>query len=117
MAKGTLPPVAPRLSVASASPFTYAVDQHGNALGGIRSPQVDAPIATLTGANSGAGFCGLFGSTEPFSAAKIAALYPTHTKFTAAWRSAANTVKKQGFLLPLDARELKLAAAQSTIGN
>jgi hypothetical protein len=117
VAKGTLPPIAPRLNVVSASPVTFGVDANGNALGGIRSPQVDAPIATLTGANTGSGFCGLFGSTTPFSDAKIASLYPTHAKFNAAWRAAANVVKKQGFLLPLDARELKQAAAQSTIGN
>ena len=31
------------------------------------SPQVDAPVATLTGSNSGAGFCVLFGTTTPLT--------------------------------------------------
>ena len=91
---------------------------HGNTLGGIRSPHVDAPVATLTGGEQrrpASAACS--GAPTPFSAAQITALYPTHTKFIAAWRSAANAVEKQGFLLPLDARELKLAAAQSTIGD
>ena len=114
---GILPPIAPRLVVTSSSPVVFALDANGNALGGIRSPHVDAPIATLTGTNSGPGFCGLFGSTVPFSAAKIAALYPTHQAFYTAWKNAANAAKQAKFLLPQDAKELKLAAAESTIGR
>jgi Alpha/beta hydrolase domain len=114
---GILPPIAPRLSVTSSSPVVFALDANGNALGGVRSPQVDAPIATLGGTGTGPGFCSLFGSTTPFSAAKIAALYPTHEAFFKAWRIAANASKRAGYLLAPDAKELKLAAAQSTIGG
>ena len=47
--QGTPPPIAPRLRVASTSPFTFALDANGNVRGGIRTPQVDVPIATLSG--------------------------------------------------------------------
>ena len=56
------------------------LDNNGNVLRGVRSPQVDAPIATLSGVgNSGAtgtsaAFCGLFGRTLPFSASQLAGL-------------------------------------------
>ena len=46
---GTLPPVGTPMQVVSTSPVVLARDAQGNALGGLRSPQVDAPVATLTG--------------------------------------------------------------------
>ena len=49
---GTPPPIAPRLQATSAPgivPVVFAIDSHGNTLGGIRTPLVDAPIAKLTG--------------------------------------------------------------------
>jgi hypothetical protein len=58
--------------------------KNGNTLGGVRSPHVDAPIATLGGTdNAGSGslgqFCRLFGSTVPFSTHVLAALTRTTT--------------------------------------
>src|SRR5690606_3505622 len=48
----------------------YARDAQGNALGGIRTPFVDVPLAALsgTGNTGGEGFCLLFGTTEPLRA-------------------------------------------------
>src|SRR5262249_8272245 len=67
------------LQIASTAPFAYALDGNGNVEGGIRSPQVDAPVARLSGlGQSGSSFCGLFGTTVPFSPAQLAAKYPTH---------------------------------------
>lgn len=85
---GEAPPLARRLQVTSFSPRTYALDGNGNALGGVRTPQVDAPVARLTGiGQSGAGLlCQLLGTTTPFDSAKLLALYPTHERFVRAWR-------------------------------
>jgi hypothetical protein len=114
---GTPPPSAPRLKLASSSPVVLDRDQYGNALGGVRSPQVDAPIATLNSANTGAGFCRLFGSTTPFTPTQLAALYPTHDAFVKKWTASLLTNVAAGFLLPEDATELYDAAAASTIPN
>jgi hypothetical protein len=46
---GTPPPIGQPLQIASTSPFAYAKDTNGNTVGGVRSPQVDAPIAVLAG--------------------------------------------------------------------
>ena len=46
---GTPPPSAPPLQTVTTSPFVYAKDANGNTLGGVRTPQVDAPIAVLGG--------------------------------------------------------------------
>jgi hypothetical protein len=112
---GTPPPSAPQLKLASSSPVVLARDQYGNALGGVRSPQVDAPIATLNSANTGAGFCRLFGSTTPFTPTQLAALYPTHDDFVRKWTVSLFTNVANGFLLPEDAAELYNAAAASTV--
>lgn len=107
---GTPPPVAEPLQVASTSPVVLARDADGNALGGVRSPHVDAPVATVDGLNSGGGFCGLFGSTTPFTAARLAELYPDNQAFLDAWGAAIVDAVGDGFLLPADGWELYLAA-------
>ena len=73
--RGGRPPAHARpLVTRSLTPVTFAVDAHGNVQGGVRSPQVDAPLAVLSGlGQSGGGFCGLFGTTVPFTAAQLAA--------------------------------------------
>lgn len=125
------PPMAARLRV-NASGDGYEVDSHGNALGGIRTPYLDVPIARLSGlgqtfrggqqggiADLGErdSFCLLFGSTRLFDASKLKTLYPTHAAYVNAVASSADQAVSQGFLLPADAALIKKAAQQSTVGN
>jgi hypothetical protein len=114
---GIRPPKANRLDVTSFSPTTYARDANGNVLGGIRTPEVDTPVATITNAGqSGAGLlCRLVGTTTPFSAAKLASLYQDHAQFVRRWRQATNTAVAKGFVLPPDARKVLAAARASSI--
>jgi hypothetical protein len=92
-------------------------DEHGNALGGVRTPLVDVPIATLRGdGNAGASFCFLFGNTVPFDAAKLTALYPTHNVYVTKFNQATAAAVKAGFLTQADAKNLKAAAAATPIG-
>ena len=114
---GMLPPSSPLLQVASTSPTVLQRDSHGNALGGIRSPQVDAPLATIDGLNGGAGFCILFGSTTPFTPEEVLALYPTHGDFVNAWKASTTAQVTAGFLLPADKTLLDAAAEASTVPN
>lgn len=88
-------------------------DQYGNAVGGIRTPAVDAPIASLSGEpDPGESvICTLFGSTAPFDAATLAALYPTHDDYVAAVTESADRAVADGFLLAED-RDAMVAAAQ-----
>ncbi|RLQ20518.1 hypothetical protein DWB85_17360 [Seongchinamella sediminis] len=103
VANGTLPPSSPRLEI-NDDGSDYVYDELGNALGGIRTPYVDAPSAILRGEpNSGAGFCRLFGTTSLFSAEQMAMLYVDQTGFVAAVTAATNAAVEAGFLLPEDA--------------
>jgi hypothetical protein len=113
---GTPPPQPPYLD-ATASPVVFKTDVFGNALGGVRSPQVDAPIATLGGIGQGPAFCFLFGTTVPFSASQLASLYKNHGQFVSAWNQATQNDVKAGYILPADARELKVSASTSQIGK
>jgi hypothetical protein len=96
---GTPPPVMPRVHTDEAGQVVR--DEHGNALGGIRLPDLAAPIATHD--NSG---CGLNGKTAPFSDATIAALYPTHEQYVAAFSAAARRGVNAGYLLRADRDQL-----------
>ena len=109
---------APRLDVTTtdAGP-SFVLDANGNVTGGIRTPSVDAPVATLSGlGQSGSQFCFLFGTTTPFEAAKLAALYPTHQQFARKWATAAAAGVTAGFIRPADAVDMIAAAHKSSIG-
>ena len=115
---GDLPPIAPRLETTGVSPVVFATDANGNVLGGIRTPAVDAPVATLRGLSpGGSSFCFLFGTTVPFTPSELAELYPNHRKFASAWRKATKSARKAGFLVRADARELRRASIRSDIGR
>ena len=120
---GTPPPTAPRLSVTdgpvatvsgqSSPTYVLTRDEHGNALGGVRTPFVDAPRAAITGElNSGGTFCRLFGTTTAFDAATISALYPSRDAWLAQFNRATKKAVKAGFLLPEEAKKLTTAAAE-----
>jgi hypothetical protein len=118
--KKVAPPTAPRLETTTVAPVTYAFDDSGNARGGVRSPQVDVPIAVLGGTtNTGnpplGTFCRLFGTTVPLTADHLVAAYPTHDDFVAAWKQASDQAVKAGWMLPPDASELMKAAQSAKI--
>ena len=96
---------------------TAVRDARGNALGGIRLAEHAVPIATNTGLNSGAGFCRLFGSHEPFGAPTIDSLYPTHAAYVAAVRDVTERNLKAGYILKVDADQTIAAAERSDVGR
>ena len=115
---GKAPKSAPRLDVSAGPPITIQRDQHGDALGGIRTPWVDVPIATFTGQQSGGSIlCLIFGTTTLFDAPTLAALYPTHKAFTSAYDKALKRAVKKGWILEPDAKLIKKWAAGSNIGG
>ena len=134
MTTRTPPPQSARLDVAQGGKH-YVTDSLGEAEGGIRTPQVVAPVATLSGLGQpgledttsqpgpttntlGAGqICGIFGTTYPFSAAKLTSLYPSHAAFVKKWDDATAALVKQGYLLSVDAQTLERVAAQSDVGG
>jgi hypothetical protein len=92
------------------------LDSNGNIIGGVRSPAVDVPVATLTGEPLNTPFpCPLSGTTTPFTQARLSALYPTHAAFVSKWTADAERLARQGYLTPAAAANLIKAAAASPV--
>ena len=80
-------------------------DADGNALGGLRTPHLDVPIATLTGEG-----LSVVGRTVPFDEATLAARYGDEAGYLAAFGDALDATIDAGFLLA-DDRDQMLADA------
>ncbi len=90
---------------------TTPTDAHGNAVGGIRTPWVDAPIARY----DWRGECiGGSGRTFPFSAEQLKALYGAPAAYRRKFDAAATVAERSGVLLPEDAQAAKRAAGAVT---
>ena len=111
---GDAPPTAPRLELGPDA-TGYQLDEHGNALGGIRTPWVDVPTSVMSGLGQrGETFAMLFGRTEPFDETTLSALYPGgKDEYLAQFEAALDATIAAGFILDDDRAEI-LAVAAST---
>jgi len=123
---GKVPPQSPAIELSDpAAPDPVVRDSYGNARGGIRLPELEAPTAKLDGArndvaNQSAGaqnFCFLFGHTVPFDRETVAKLYPTHDAFVQKFSAAVAAIERDGYWLKPEADLAREAAATSTIGR
>lgn len=117
--------------------FCFQRDDAGNAIGGIRLPDVEAPLGTHRGIEYGSGYdprvtpCPseidptsppllpvmLGGAFEPFSASDLHARYPNHGSYVAAVSRAAQAAFQEHYILEEDAETYVQAAAESPIGQ
>ena len=113
-AGGATPPAAPRLDLA-AEGNDLQRDERGIATGGLRSPWVDVPAATLSGlGQTGEVFAILFGTTTPFDASTLTALYPGgRDDYLARFTDALDETIAAGFVLADDRDEILAVAAAS----
>jgi len=110
------PPTMPRLEL-NAAGDDFQRDAAGNALGGIRTPQLDVPVAMLSGlGQAGGSFCALFGTTVPFTTEELAQRYPDHVAFVDTWNLSLDAAVEAGAILADDATNLRTVAENSAIG-
>jgi hypothetical protein len=111
---GTPPPRAERLE---SDGTTIHRDDRGIALGGIRTPDVDVPVATLSGegASGGPVFCQILGSTTPFDDATLRSLYPTHQAYVEEFDAALDEAIDAGYVRESDRAEYAARARAVTI--
>jgi len=115
---GRPPAGMPLLEVVPGLPVSLARDANGNALGGIRTPQVDVPLAGFSGVGqTGSIICALFGTTAPFDAAKLQSLYPTSKDYVRAFTKATKAATRAGVIRPKDAKLMKAAAKNVDLGG
>ena len=109
---GIGPPHADPIQVVNGQPV---LDDHGNVVGGVRSPYVDVPTATWHGNATGASFCFIAGWEEPFSAEKLQALYPTHGIYVRKVARSAFELTRNRFITLPDAWEIVREAAHADV--
>lgn len=106
--KGVPAPRAPRIAVkGGATPTVVVTDEFGHAMGGVRTPYVEAPMASYATNSQGPGACAEMGSVRPFDAAKLASIYGTRNKYEARLDSAIARLKKERWLTDADARRAR----------
>lgn len=116
-------PKASPMQVTDASVPTVARDSYGNALGGLRLPDIDVPIALDNGYCVTGGPCDYstitkyIGTHIPFTKTVLDTLYPTHADYVNKYKSSAQNAVAQGYLLQGDADEAIANAESSIIGE
>jgi hypothetical protein len=105
---GTLPASAPRL--ARDADGNLVRDENGLAVGGLRHPFVEVPVAY----NSAEG-CPLWGNYRPWTSEKVKSLYPTHADYVRKVKTWADYEVEQGWLLKED-RDDAVAKAEAFDG-
>lgn len=114
---GTPLPEAPRLSLTEDGEG-FELDALGNAVGGIRTNYVDAPVAVLSGlGQTGESFCRIYGTTALFDEQQLSELYPTEQDYLDAVNESVDAAVDEGFLLPEDAALIVADAESSGIGG
>jgi hypothetical protein len=100
---GVLPPAGPRYQFDGSGQL--ARDGNFNALGGIRYPPIEVPVARYRSTD-----CQLGGITIPFTELELLSLYPTHADYVCQLRAAALRSMADGYLLRADAEDLMARA-------
>jgi hypothetical protein len=111
---GEPPPMAPRLDV-DAGGTAFRTDEHGLAVGGIRTPWVEVPTAVMSGlGQSGESFAMLFGRTDPFDDVVLKGLYPGgKDEYLTRFEASLDAAIAAGFILDDDREEIFGVAAAS----
>ncbi len=115
---GRPPASAPRIDASLSPVITIARDALGNALGGIRTPWVDVPLASHSGGGqTGSILCILFGTSTPLDDEILQSLYPTAKSYRRAFRRSTHEGVRHGWIRKRDARLMKANARNIEIGN
>ncbi|MFC1495337.1 alpha/beta hydrolase domain-containing protein [Thermodesulfobacteriota bacterium] len=112
---GTPPPRAEPILAEKAEgkdEIEIMMDEHGNALGGVRNPYVEIPLATYYGQSrpldqESGFFCMLAGYRESFDNAKIKSLYPTREDYLDKVNTMVDKMVEERFLTKSDGIRIK----------
>jgi hypothetical protein len=109
---GDRPAAGARIELADGDDVVIRRADDGLALGGVRNPLTDVPVATVSGdppegtSLADGDTCALFGSTTPFDQATLVARYGTADQYVDQFRASAADLVAAGFLLQPDADAL-----------
>ena len=106
---GTPPPSQPRIEFTSDERPAIRRDALGNAIGGIRLPELEAPVAEYRGRDDTApgGLGALYGWMRPFTRAELQSLYASRDVYAKTYADAVDRLVASGALRPDDAPAMK----------
>ena len=112
---GDAPPVAAPVELSDSEPPELVLDATGNAVGGVRTPWVDVPIARTSGlAPEDSPMSFLFGSGQLLDAETLGTLYPGGCgEYLERFTAALDRAIEAGFIVAADREEI-LALAKLT---
>ena len=109
---GTAPPTSPRLELATLDVVSAAAtDDHGNALGGVRSPFVDLPLSRYEVHSTGGAKCLMAGRETPLPADVLRSLHGDADAYMERFTERLDGTIAAGFLLEEDRAGLLSAQA------
>jgi hypothetical protein len=111
LAEGVPAPCQPRIEHVVEPRPALVHDALGNAVGGVRLPELAVPTAEHHGMAMGMGYPAMFGGSQPFTDDELLALYPSAEVFVMRWVEAVDQLVATGALRPEDADAMKARAA------
>jgi hypothetical protein len=118
---GTLPPKTPPIDAQLLGGDSLVKkDEYDNALGGLRSPYLDVPVAryyakSTPGDVATGSVCGLLGYKVPFDKDVIAKLYPSHELYVSKVVQQVDELVTKKLLTPTDGEKIKKEAASAKV--
>jgi hypothetical protein len=107
LTEGIEPRHQPRIEVEPGRPARIPRDELGNALGGIRLPEVAAPLREYRGIAFGTGRPPLMGSSRALDPDVVRGLYASQAAYTTKWCAAVDDLVERGVLRSEDAPAMK----------
>jgi hypothetical protein len=126
--KGVTPPRADRVLVdgdAKNDGSLMALDENGNAKGGVRNTYVDVPTSKIIVPNKGKPglpaevradfYCNITGYEEPLPAARLKSLYKDKKDYQRKVEARLKELEKQGWFLPIYEKQVLSDAAEVSL--
>jgi len=108
---GTPPPSFPLVDASLDAGIHH--DEAGNATGGIRVPELEAPTAAHSGTRPGNPLAALIGQSIPYTSAQLASRYQDAGTYLREWDAAVDRARVQGLVLDADLEELRRRGRQT----
>ncbi len=116
---GVAPPRAARIEIENVgTPQARVVrDEFGNAVGGVRTPYLDVPIATYHTTSVGDTFCPEIGHKEPFDWARLNRLHGTPKNYVSKVSQSVGRLVQERWLTESDGRKITAEAASVVMSS
>lgn len=116
---GVAPPRAARIAIENVgTPQARVVrDESGNAVGGVRTPYVDVPIATYRTTSVGDTFCPEIEHIQPFDWARLNSLHGTPQNYAAKVAQSVDRLVRERWLTESDGRKIKAESVSVVVSS